>query len=243
MKVVIRLVCFLAYTDLGSVASYSHARSPSLLMQRFQALATINQILLKTGTSSFETSHSRRQSLDVEEGKDDMSSCPTNADSEHALRQVSIFKSMPIDNQSCISDQASATEMLTEYPSSETQVVFPNFFWIYMVLVTASYINCILALLMNYVFENAHLMGINFGSCLCFGWRLYFFWTWTWTCMWNSSNITKMLVHTSFINDYKGSANFFYLSCMYFLFKCMHAGVMNLWISEELSRYLSFPVS
>ncbi|KAG6649055.1 U-box domain-containing protein 35-like isoform X2 [Carya illinoinensis] len=74
-----------------------------------------------TGTSSFETSHSRRQSLDVEEGKDDMSSCPTNADSEHALRQVSIFKSMPIDNQSCISDQASATEMLTEYPSSETQ--------------------------------------------------------------------------------------------------------------------------
>ncbi|KAF5456243.1 hypothetical protein F2P56_025744 [Juglans regia] len=70
-----------------------------------------------TGKSSFETS----QSLDVEEGKDDMSSCPTNEDSEHAMRQVSIFKSMPTDNQSCISDQVSASEMLTEYPSSETQ--------------------------------------------------------------------------------------------------------------------------
>lgn len=139
MKVVTHLFCFLACTDHGSVASYSRPHSTSLLMQRLQALATINRTLLKTGKGSFQSSHSRCQSLDVEEGKDDMSSFPTNEDSEHALCQVSIFKSMPTDNQSSVSDQASALEMLIKYPSSETQVVFSNFF--YMVFVTASYIN------------------------------------------------------------------------------------------------------
>lgn len=241
MKVVTHLFCFLACTDHGSVASYSRPHSTSLLMQRLQALATINRTLLKTGKGSFQSSHSRCQSLDVEEGKDDMSSFPTNEDSEHALCQFSIFKSMPTDNQSSVSDQASALEMLITYPSSETQVVFSNFF--YMVFVTASsYINWFLAFLMSYIFENAHLMGINFGSCLCFGQRLYFFWTWT--CMWNSFNIIPRVGHMSFINDYK-VVHFFFLNliCIYIF---LNVFMLESWIYEnfeELRLYLSLPVS
>lgn len=97
-------------------------------MQRFQALTTINQTLLKTRTSSVESSHSRCQSLDIREGKDDLSSCATNADSGHALSRTSSCKSFPTDNQSWISDQASTSDMLTEYLSSESQVAFSNFF-------------------------------------------------------------------------------------------------------------------
>lgn len=137
MKVVTCLFCFLACTDLGSVASYSHFRSPSLPLQRFHALATINQTLLKTRTSSIESS----LSLDIEEEKDHMNSCPNNADTGHVLSRASSCKSLPTENQSWISDQASTSVELTDYPSSESRVVFSYFFWLSMVvLVTASYI-------------------------------------------------------------------------------------------------------
>ncbi|KAF5461826.1 hypothetical protein F2P56_017890 [Juglans regia] len=112
---------FSSQIDHGSVALNSHFDSPSLPMQRFQALATINQTLLKTRTSSVESSHFRCQSLDIREGKDDLSSCATNADSGHALSRTSSCKSLPTDNQSWISDQASTSDMLTEYLSSESQ--------------------------------------------------------------------------------------------------------------------------
>lgn len=107
-------------TDLGSVASYSHFRSPSLPLQRFHALATINQTLLKTRTSSIESS----LSLDIEEEKDHMNSCPNNADTGHVLSRASSCKSLPTENQSWISDQASTSVELTDYPSSESRENF-----------------------------------------------------------------------------------------------------------------------
>ncbi|XP_048228712.1 U-box domain-containing protein 35 isoform X3 [Ricinus communis] len=53
-------------TDAASVTSFSQIHSPSLLIQRFQALSTINQGLLHTRTNSIETNHSRSQFLDNE---------------------------------------------------------------------------------------------------------------------------------------------------------------------------------
>lgn len=92
-------------------------------MQRFQALSAINKTFLKTRTNSVESSHSRCQSLDIEEGKDDMSS-PNNAATEDYLSRTSSSKSLRTDNQSWISDQTSSSDMLTDCPSSGCQVAF-----------------------------------------------------------------------------------------------------------------------
>ncbi|KAG8652797.1 U-box domain-containing protein 35 isoform X3 [Manihot esculenta] len=53
-------------TDAASVSSYSQFHSPSLPMQRFQALSCINHGLFHSTTNSIETNHSRHQSLDVD---------------------------------------------------------------------------------------------------------------------------------------------------------------------------------
>ncbi|CAN6705489.1 unnamed protein product [Malus baccata var. baccata] len=82
-------------TDRGSVSSNSHFRSPSLPMQRFQALTNINQTLLSTKKNSNDTIHSRCQSQDL--------------------------GSFVTDCQSWTSDQASTSDMVTDYsPESQT---------------------------------------------------------------------------------------------------------------------------
>lgn len=93
-------------------------------MQRFQALSTLNQTLLKTGKKSVESNHSRYQSLDIDEGKVTMSQCPSNFDVEHTLSQASSCKSLLTENQSYVSDQASISDVATDYSSPESQVVF-----------------------------------------------------------------------------------------------------------------------
>ncbi|KAJ4706605.1 U-box domain-containing 35-like protein [Melia azedarach] len=62
-------------TDVGSVASYSEFYTPTLRMQQFEALSTINKTILHTRTSSIDTKSSGCQSSDIEERKDAMSSC------------------------------------------------------------------------------------------------------------------------------------------------------------------------
>ncbi|XP_059666914.1 U-box domain-containing protein 35-like [Cornus florida] len=104
------------WTDPSSAASYSHFRSPSLPMQRFQALSTINQTLLHKRTNSAETNHSRIPSLDFREGEDVVSI----SDVGYANSQMSSFRSVPTDNQSWISDQASTSGAPTHF-SSESQ--------------------------------------------------------------------------------------------------------------------------
>ncbi|XP_004307786.1 PREDICTED: U-box domain-containing protein 35-like [Fragaria vesca subsp. vesca] len=110
-------------TDRGSVGSYSHFRSPSLPMQRFHALASMNQNLLNTKTKSNETIHSKHESLDLGEGKDAMTmdSYPSNSDAGRALSHTSSTRSFVTDSQSWSSDQASTSNVVANR-SSESQV-------------------------------------------------------------------------------------------------------------------------
>lgn len=116
---------FLLGTDHGSIGSYSHFRSPSLPMQRFQALTAMNQNLLNTKTKSNETMDSRPQSLDLGDGKDamTMSSYPSNSDAGRALSCASSTQSFLTDNQSWTSDPVSTSDVVADY-SSESQVAF-----------------------------------------------------------------------------------------------------------------------
>ncbi|CAL5366846.1 unnamed protein product [Camellia sinensis] len=109
------------WTDPGSVPSYTHFHSPSLPMQRFQALSTINQTLLHKKTNSTDTSHSRISSLDIREVEDVMSSCPSTSDIGCSNSRVSSFRSLVTDNQSWISDPASTSDAPSDL-SSEIQV-------------------------------------------------------------------------------------------------------------------------
>ncbi|GAV75702.1 Pkinase domain-containing protein/Usp domain-containing protein/U-box domain-containing protein [Cephalotus follicularis] len=108
-------------TDFGSVASYSHFDSPSLPMQTFHALSTIDKTILHARTSSITCNHSRCQSLDIEKSKDVINSFPSSSDIGNAVSRSSSYRSLPIDSLSCISDQASVSDVLTDYSSSESQ--------------------------------------------------------------------------------------------------------------------------
>ncbi|XP_050224602.1 U-box domain-containing protein 35-like isoform X2 [Mercurialis annua] len=137
-------------TDATSVASYTPFHSPSLLMQRNQALSTINQGLLHTRTNSVETNHSRCQSLDIdgnqshantrtnfvettnhsrwqsmdiEEENCEATSNPSGPETEHTVARSSSCKNMPTDYQSWEADQASTSDALTDYSSSDGQAI------------------------------------------------------------------------------------------------------------------------
>lgn len=109
------------WTEAGSVASYSHFRSPSLPMQRLQALSTINQTVHHTRTNSVDSDHSRILSLDIGKMDKVVSAYPSNADIDYANRQIPGSRNLATDNQSRTSDQASTSNAPTEF-SSESQV-------------------------------------------------------------------------------------------------------------------------
>ncbi|XP_057482582.1 U-box domain-containing protein 35-like [Actinidia eriantha] len=108
--------------DHGSIASYAHFRSPSLPMQRFEALATINQTFLHKNTNSCEkTLHSRLSSLDFEEQEDGISSSASNLDIGRPSSGLTSCRSLVTDNQSWLSDQASTSDGPSDF-SSESQI-------------------------------------------------------------------------------------------------------------------------
>lgn len=110
------------WTDPGTTASYSHFHSPSLPMQRFHALSTVNQTLLHRRTNSVETNHSRIRPPDIGNGEEVFNSCPIDSDIGYTNEStVSSFRSLVTDNQSWTSDQASTSDAPTEC-SSQTQV-------------------------------------------------------------------------------------------------------------------------
>ncbi|XVF08510.1 hypothetical protein REPUB_Repub07fG0009300 [Reevesia pubescens] len=129
---------FGSQTELSSVTSYATFRSPSLPMQRFQALSTINHTFLHTRTSSLEinqsrslessqsrspdVNHSRCHSVDIVAGNDDMISCPSSSETRQAVSRNSSCRSFPTDQQSWLSDQMSTSDVLTDYFLSESQV-------------------------------------------------------------------------------------------------------------------------
>ncbi|XVF11237.1 hypothetical protein REPUB_Repub08aG0009100 [Reevesia pubescens] len=129
---------FSSQTEFGSVASYATFHSPSLPMQRFQALSTINQTVLHTRTSSLESNQSRFLestcsrspdinqsrclSLDIVAEKNDMSSCPSSSETRQAISRNSSSRSLPTDQESWLSDLISTSDAQKDYSSSECQV-------------------------------------------------------------------------------------------------------------------------
>ncbi|KAK3221133.1 hypothetical protein Dsin_015103 [Dipteronia sinensis] len=107
-------------TDPSSVASNSLFHSASLPMQRFQALSTINKNFLHSRTGSVDTRHSGGQSLDIDDGKDAMNSCPSSLEVGHTVSRSSSYRSSLVDYHD-FSDQASTSDVFTEF-SSESQV-------------------------------------------------------------------------------------------------------------------------
>lgn len=95
--------------DTSSVTSHSHLHSPSLPMQHFKALSTAKL--------STQANHSRCQSLQIEEGDE----TDNGFEFKSTVRRTSSVQSLITDAQSWISDQASTSDMLTDYPSSESQ--------------------------------------------------------------------------------------------------------------------------
>ncbi|OVA04666.1 Protein kinase domain [Macleaya cordata] len=101
----------------GSFDSYSHVKYPSLDIQRFEALSTINQTLLNKRPS---TNHSRHPSLNIEDRKDSRSSYTCNSDSSQS--GVSNYRSFQTHYPSWYSDKASTSDVPPNSSSSECQV-------------------------------------------------------------------------------------------------------------------------
>lgn len=97
-------------------------------MQQFQVLATMNQALLKTKKNSIAINHSTYNSLDTDKLKPVLRSCPSNSDVNSSLSQASRPETLLTDNQSLIYDQASISDVIPDYPLTESQVIYPDIF-------------------------------------------------------------------------------------------------------------------
>ncbi|CAI0449642.1 unnamed protein product [Linum tenue] len=120
-----------SHTDGSSGSSYFNFHSSSLPMQRVQALATINQGCLHSRTTSPEAIiHSRSLSLELDEvnaggGGGAVGCTPSSPESAHLITRSSSFSA---DFQSPLfSDEASASDGLTDNSSSDSQQANFNF--------------------------------------------------------------------------------------------------------------------
>ncbi|KAF4364939.1 hypothetical protein F8388_020653 [Cannabis sativa] len=108
-------------TEVGSVTSSCSYQSSSLTLQRFQALKSMNQTLLKPRKLSCDSYYFKYQLTDLEEGKDNADSCSSISDAEHTVSHISSSGSFANDNHSFTSsDQASTFDVCTESSMSES---------------------------------------------------------------------------------------------------------------------------
>lgn len=114
------------WTDQGSATSYSQLFSPSLPMQQFEALSSINRTLLHKRTSSLESPRNKFTFPDGCEGDETKVSYASNPDYFRASSTVSSNLSFLTENQSWTSDQASTSGAPSEF-SSEIQANDINF--------------------------------------------------------------------------------------------------------------------
>lgn len=112
------------FADLHSVSSYSHFHSPSLPIQRSQALSTINKTLFCSTINSTELDRSSCQSLDSEGGQDSMRSCLNSLEVGQPVSESSSYRSLITDNHS-LSEHIFISDVLTDCSSSVSQVGFP----------------------------------------------------------------------------------------------------------------------
>ncbi|XP_024985657.1 U-box domain-containing protein 35-like [Cynara cardunculus var. scolymus] len=114
------------WTDQGSATSYSQLFSPSLPMQRFEALSSINRTLLHKRTGSLESPQNKFTSTDGCDGDETTVSYASNPDYFRASSTLSSNQSFLTENQSWTSDQASTSGAPSEF-SSEIQANDINF--------------------------------------------------------------------------------------------------------------------
>ncbi|KAK4351174.1 hypothetical protein RND71_030487 [Anisodus tanguticus] len=104
-------------SEPDSSSSYNHFRSPSLPVQRFQALSHINQNFPHRRESSNESVHHKNYSLDFGDGEDDVSSCPQGTYPTDGDDLASSFRSLLTDNYITADDQASISGAPTDSSS------------------------------------------------------------------------------------------------------------------------------
>ncbi|XP_074379530.1 U-box domain-containing protein 35-like isoform X1 [Apium graveolens] len=108
------------WTEADSVSTHSQFQSPSLPMQRRQALSTINHKFHYTKVSSIRYDHPRIVSSDIEKTNKFVSPYPSNEDLDYA--KVSSNRNLVSDHDQWTSRRSSTSSALpTEY-SSESQV-------------------------------------------------------------------------------------------------------------------------
>ncbi|OWM79435.1 hypothetical protein CDL15_Pgr022847 [Punica granatum] len=111
-----------SHRDSLLAASYSHCRSSSLPMQRFQALSYINTGFLNSGTSTLEAKHSRSQSVISEElDKDVFRSDIFDSNVGYSETQNSSFQSSMTDPQSFTTYQGNTSDAPSDSPSHESR--------------------------------------------------------------------------------------------------------------------------
>ncbi|KAK1366696.1 U-box domain-containing protein 35-like [Heracleum sosnowskyi] len=108
------------WTEADSVSTHSQFRSPSLPMQRLQALSTVNQTFYHTKANSFNYDHSRKVSFDIERTNKFASARPSYEDLDYA--EISSNRHLVTDSNQLTSDQASTSSAPPIEYSSESQV-------------------------------------------------------------------------------------------------------------------------
>lgn len=104
------------WTDQSSTASYSLLSPPSLPLQRFQALSTINQALCHRRMNTDDITYQGSLSLKMGDRDDDASSCLSSSDTNDAYTAASSFRSL-IQDAMWVNDQASLTDTVTDISS------------------------------------------------------------------------------------------------------------------------------
>ncbi|XP_010275384.1 PREDICTED: U-box domain-containing protein 35-like [Nelumbo nucifera] len=104
-------------SETGSAASYSNFNSPSLCVQRFQALSTINQTFFDAKPDPTDSIHSRGTSIDIKDREDALSSYSRNTDIQYGRS-----RSSGTDLQSWNSNGASTSDVQTDSSLPQSQV-------------------------------------------------------------------------------------------------------------------------
>lgn len=113
---------FSEWTEAESVSTYSHFRTPSLPVQRRQALSTVNQTIYHTKANSVNYDHSRNSSFDIDRTNKFVSARPSYEDLDYA--EVSSNRHLMTDSHHLMSEQASTSSAPQREFSSESQVLY-----------------------------------------------------------------------------------------------------------------------
>lgn len=142
------MFCFSEKSDLDSSSSYSQFRSPSLPMQRFQALSNINQNFPHRRAISNEIIHHKNYSLDFGDSEDDVSSCPQRSFLRERNNLASSFRSLVTDFYTMADDQASTSGAPTDL-SLRNEVFSAAVCYIHYLLALIKTLTCLCSELVN----------------------------------------------------------------------------------------------